>query len=122
MHQFHGTTVHQTQAGGELARQKTQVGRMLRESRLTDPADGTAVGFAGPRRTCRDSVQGITMTLNDICHLEAARRAQTICQVINIGLRVEKSLPWNRIPIQGAFDREQTNQMLRHKPPAPGFI
>ncbi|MHC1765532.1 MAG: Gfo/Idh/MocA family protein [Verrucomicrobiia bacterium] len=55
-----------------------------------------------------------------ICHPEAAHRAQTICQAINIGLRLGKKLRWD--PVKERFDSEEANRMLRREPRAPWLI
>jgi len=52
-----------------------------------------------------------------ICHPEAAHRAQTICQAMNIGLRLGRRLRWD--PVKERFDSEEANRMLRREPRAP---
>lgn len=55
-----------------------------------------------------------------ICHPEAAHRAQTICQAINIGLRLGRTLHWD--PVRERFDNEEANRMLWREPRAPWGI
>jgi predicted dehydrogenase len=54
-----------------------------------------------------------------ICHPEAAHRAQTICQAINIGLRLGRKLRWD--PVKEQFDCEEANHM-RHREPRPPWL
>ncbi len=55
-----------------------------------------------------------------ICHPEAAHRAQTICQAINIGLRLGRTLRWD--PVRERFDNEEANRMLWREPRSPWGI
>jgi predicted dehydrogenase len=55
-----------------------------------------------------------------ICHPEAAHRAQTICQAMNICLRLGRKLRWD--PVKERFDCEEANRMLRREPRAPWYI
>lgn len=68
-------------------------------------------------RNLLDSIRSRRPT---ICHPEAAHRAQTICQAMNIGLRLGRKLQWD--PVQERFDSEEANQMRRREPRAPWFI
>jgi len=52
-----------------------------------------------------------------ICHPEAAHRAQTICQAINIALRLGRKLAWD--PAKERFDCEEANRMLTRPARAP---
>jgi predicted dehydrogenase len=55
-----------------------------------------------------------------ICHPEAAHRAQTICQAMNIGLRLGRKLRWD--PVKEHFDCDEANRMLRREPRAPWCV
>jgi predicted dehydrogenase len=52
-----------------------------------------------------------------LCHPEVAHRAMTICQAMNISLRLGCKLRWN--PTAEKFDREEANRMLWREPRAP---
>ena len=68
-------------------------------------------------RNLLDSIRSRRPT---ICHPEAAHRAQTICQAMNIGLRLGRKLRWD--PEKERFDFEEANQMRQREPRAPWFI
>jgi predicted dehydrogenase len=55
-----------------------------------------------------------------ICNPEAAHRAQTICQAMNLCLRLGRKLRWD--PLKERFDCEEANRMLRREPRAPWYI
>ncbi len=55
-----------------------------------------------------------------ICHPEAAHRAQTIGQAMNLALRLGRRLKWN--PVAEKFDDQEANGMLWQKPRAPWKI
>ncbi|MBI5684796.1 MAG: Gfo/Idh/MocA family oxidoreductase [Verrucomicrobia bacterium] len=65
-------------------------------------------------RNLLDSIRSRRPT---ICHPEAAHRAQTICQTMNIGLRLGKKLRWD--PVKEVFDCEEANRMRHREARAP---
>lgn len=76
----------------------------------------------GYRDACdhvRNLLNSIRTRRPTICHPEAAHRAQTICQAINIGLRLGKKLRWD--PAKESFDCEEANHM-RHREPRPPWL
>jgi len=81
-------------------------------------APGASWASAGDH--VRDLLDSIRSRRPTICHPEAAHRAQTICQAINIGLRLGRKLRWD--PVQERFDCEEANRMLRREPRAPWVI
>jgi predicted dehydrogenase len=68
-------------------------------------------------RNLLDSIRSRRLT---ICHPEAAHRAQTICQAMNIGLRLGRKLRWD--PVKERFDSEEANRMRHREPRAPWTI
>jgi predicted dehydrogenase len=52
-----------------------------------------------------------------LCHPEAAHRATSICQAMNISLRLGRLLNWD--PVSERFDLEEANRMLYREPRAP---
>jgi predicted dehydrogenase len=68
-------------------------------------------------RNLLDSIRSRRPT---ICHPEAAHRAQTICQAMNIGLRLGKKLRWD--PVKEIFDCNEANRMMRREPRAPWAV
>jgi len=68
----------------------------------------------------RDLLNGIRSRRLTICHPEAAHRAQTICQAMNIGLRLGLKLRWD--PVTERFDREEANRMIWREARAPWRI
>jgi predicted dehydrogenase len=51
------------------------------------------------------------------CHPEVAHRAMTICQAMNISLRLGRKLAWD--PVAERFDLDAANRMLYREPRAP---
>ena len=51
------------------------------------------------------------------CHPEVAHRAITICQAMNISLRLGRKLRWD--PVKEQFDLPEANRMLWREPRAP---
>ena len=51
------------------------------------------------------------------CNPEVAHRAISICQAMNLSLRVGRKLRWD--PVQEKFDVEEANRMLWREPRAP---
>lgn len=67
----------------------------------------------------RDLLTCIRNRRPTICHPEAAHRAQTICQAMNIGLRLGRKLRWD--PVAERFDCEEANRM-RHREARPPWL
>jgi predicted dehydrogenase len=68
----------------------------------------------------RDLLNCIRSRRLTICHPEAAHRAQTICQTMNIGLRLGLKLRWD--PVTERFDKEEANRMIWREARAPWRI
>ncbi len=68
----------------------------------------------------RDLLNSIRSRRPTICHPEAAHRSQTICQAMNIGLRLGKKLRWD--PVKESFDCEEANRMRHREPRTPWLI
>jgi len=68
-------------------------------------------------RNLLDSIRSRRPT---ICHPEAAHRAQTICQAMNLSLRLGRKLRWD--PVEEQFDCDEANRMLHREPRAPWCI
>ena len=68
----------------------------------------------------RDLLNSIRSRRPTICHPEAAHRSQTICQAMNIGLRLGRKLRWD--PVKESFDCEEANRMRHREPRTPWLI
>ncbi|MDD4869287.1 MAG: Gfo/Idh/MocA family oxidoreductase [Kiritimatiellae bacterium] len=68
-------------------------------------------------RNLLDSIRSRTPT---ICHPEAAHRAQTICEAMDISMRIGRKLKWD--PVKERFDSEEANRMMFREPRAPWRI
>ncbi|MEK7675734.1 MAG: Gfo/Idh/MocA family oxidoreductase [Verrucomicrobiota bacterium] len=64
-----------------------------------------------------DSIRSRKPTL---CDPEIAHRAMTICQAMNLSLRLGRKLNWD--PVAERFDSEEANRMLSREPRAPWRI
>ncbi len=81
-------------------------------------AGGVSWANAGAHiRNLLDSIRSRRPTL---CHPEVAHRAITICQAMNIGLRLGRKLKWD--PVKEQFDVEEANRMMWREPRAPWRI
>jgi predicted dehydrogenase len=80
----------------------------------------TGAGYKNAGDHVRDLLDSIRSRRQTICHPEAAHRAQTICQAMNIGLRLGRKLRWD--PEGERFDCEEANQMRWREPRAPWII
>jgi predicted dehydrogenase len=78
------------------------------------------VDWANAGDHVRDLLNSIRSRRPTICPPEAAHRAQTICQAMNIGLRLGRKLRWD--PVTERFDNKEANRMLRREPRAPWCI
>lgn len=77
-------------------------------------------GWSNPTDHIRDLLDCIRSRRQPQCHAEAAHRAQSICQAMNIGLRLGRKLAWD--PVAERFDYEPANRMLTREPRAPWRI
>lgn len=68
----------------------------------------------------RNLLESIRSRRPTICHPEAAHRANTIGQAMNLALRVGRKLKWD--PATEKFDDEEANRMLWREPRAPWSI
>ena len=68
----------------------------------------------------RDLLESMRSRKPTICHPEAAHRANTICQAMNIALRVGRKLKWD--PATEKFDDEEANQLRKYGPRAQWSI
>lgn len=65
----------------------------------------------------RDLVNSIRSRKPTQCNPEVAHRAMTICQAMNISLRLGRKLKWD--PATEKFDLDEANRMLWREPRAP---
>jgi len=78
------------------------------------------VGWADAGDHVRNLLDSIRSRRPTICHPESAHRAQTICQAMNICLRLGRKLKWD--PVAERFDCDEANRMLKREPRAPWCI
>jgi predicted dehydrogenase len=78
------------------------------------------VSWADTSDHVRNLLDSIRSRRPTICHPEAAHRAQTICQAMNISLRLGRKLRWD--PVQERFDCKEANRMMKREPRAPWCI
>ena len=81
---------------------------------------GTGANWVNAGDHVRNLLASMRSRRPTLCHPETAHRAQTICQAINIGLRLGRKLRWD--PVRERFDNEEANRMLRREPRAPWVI
>jgi predicted dehydrogenase len=79
---------------------------------ILDLRKTTTIGYRDACDHVRNLLDSIRSRRPTICHPESAHRAQTICQAINIGLRLGRKLRWD--PVKESFDCEEANRM-RHR-------
>lgn len=65
----------------------------------------------------RNLVESIRSRKPTTCNPEVAHRAMTICQAMNISLRLGRKLKWD--PVKEKFDVEEANRMLWREPRSP---
>lgn len=87
---------------------------------ILDQQGAAAVSWVDAGGHVRDLIDSIRSRRPTICHPEAAHRAQTICQAMNIGLRLGRKLRWD--PVREQFDCAEANRMMRREPRAPWCI
>jgi hypothetical protein len=78
------------------------------------------VGWADTSDHVRNLLDSIRSRRPTICHPEAAHRAQTICQAMNLSLRLGRKLRWD--PVRERFDCKEANRMMKREPRAPWCI
>ena len=87
---------------------------------LLDLRTSTGAGWSNPTDHIRDLLDCIRSRRRPACHPEVAHRAQTICQAMNISLRLGRPLAWD--PATERFDSAEANRMLWREPRAPWRI
>jgi predicted dehydrogenase len=75
------------------------------------------VSWANASAHIRDFLDAIRSRRPTICNPEVAHRAMTICQAMNLSLRLDRTLRWD--PVKERFDAEAANRMLYREPRAP---
>jgi predicted dehydrogenase len=88
-----------------------------RPESILDLRRNAGVSWADAGGHVRNLLDSIRTRRPTICHPEAAHRAQTICQAINIALRLGRKLAWD--PAKERFDCEEANRMLTRPARAP---
>jgi len=78
------------------------------------------VSWADTSDHVRNLLDSIRSRRPTICHPEAAHRAQTICQAMNISLRLGRKLRWD--PVKEQFDCKEANRMTKREPRPPWCI
>ncbi len=87
---------------------------------ILDLRGAAGVSWANAGDHVRNLLDSIRSRRPTICHPEAAHRAQTICQAMNIGLRLGRKLRWD--PARERFDCEEANRMMRREARDPWCI
>jgi predicted dehydrogenase len=87
---------------------------------ILDLRGTTSASWADSADHVRNLLDSIRSRRPTICHPEAGHRAQTICQAMNICLRLGRKLRWD--PVQERFDCEEANRMIKREPRAPWYI
>ena len=75
------------------------------------------VSWANASAHIRDFLDAIRSRRPAICNPEVAHRAMSICQAMNLSLRLGRSLRWD--PVKERFNDEAANRMLYREPRAP---
>jgi len=78
------------------------------------------VSWSQPDDHIRNLLDCIRSRRPTICHPEAAHRAQTICQAMNLCLRLGRRLRWD--PLKEQFDCDEANRMRYREPRPPWTI
>jgi predicted dehydrogenase len=87
---------------------------------ILDLQNVTKVTWADAGGHVRNLLSSIRSRRPTICHPESAHRAQTICQAMNISLRLGRKLKWD--PVKEQFDCDAANRMTRREARAPWCI
>jgi len=75
------------------------------------------VSWANASAHIRNLLDSIRSRRPTMCNPEVAHRAISICQAMNLSLRLGRKLSWD--PVQERFDYEAANRMLYREPRAP---
>jgi predicted dehydrogenase len=81
---------------------------------------GGGAGWSNPTDHIRDLLESIRSRRPPSCQAETAHRAQSICQAMNLSLRLGRPLKWD--PATERFDNEMANRMRAREPRAPWRI
>jgi predicted dehydrogenase len=84
---------------------------------ILDLRKGSGVGWDNASDHIRNLINSIHSRKPTTCNPEVAHRAMTICQALNISLRLGRKLQWD--PVKEKFDVEEANRMLWREPRAP---
>lgn len=84
---------------------------------LLESRKGKGVGWDNASDHIRNLVTSIRSRKPTTCNPEVAHRAITICQAMNISLRLGRKLKWD--PKKEQFDLAEANKMLSREPRAP---
>jgi predicted dehydrogenase len=84
---------------------------------ILDLRKNSGVSWDNASDHIRNLVDSIRSRKPTVCNPEVAHRAMTICQAMNLSLRVGRKLKWD--PAAEKFDVEDANRMLRREPRAP---
>ena len=87
---------------------------------LLDLRTRGGAGWSNPSDHIRDFLDCIRTRRQPACHAEAAHRAQSICQCMNISLRLGRPLDWD--PAKEEFNDPEANRMLSREPRSPWRI
>jgi predicted dehydrogenase len=75
------------------------------------------VSWANASAHIRDFLDSIRSRRPTACGAEVAHRAMTVCQAMNLSLRLGRKLRWD--PVRERFDVPEANRMLHREPRAP---
>ncbi len=78
---------------------------------------GAGAGWDNASDHIRNLLDSIRSRKPTLCNPEVAHRAITICQAMNISLRVGRKLKWD--PAKEQFDAAEANRMLAREPRSP---
>lgn len=89
------------------------------KSILDQKASG-GVSWANASAHIRNLIDCIRSRRQTACNPEVAHRAITICQAMNLSLRLKRKLRWD--PVAERFDHEEANRMLSRERRAPWTV
>jgi len=75
------------------------------------------MSWANASAHIRNFLDSIRSRRPTMCNPEVAHRAISICQAMNLSLRLNRKLTWD--PVRERFDHESANRMLYREPRAP---
>jgi len=73
----------------------------------------SAKGWADPGDHLRNFLEGVKTRRRCVCHAESAHRAQTLCEISNITLRLGRTLAWNPAKEEFVGDAEANRMRSR---------